>query len=84
MPRGMMLDLNDAIVRRIKELCKQNNWTAYRLGTEAGLSAQYVRTILGGKHQQVSVQTIKKICDACEITLAAFFSAAYFENLPME
>ncbi len=84
MPRGVMIGLNDAVVRRIKELCKQKGWSAYRLGVEAGLSSQYVRTVIGGKHQQVSVQTIKKICDACEITLATFFSAAYFEHLPME
>ena len=84
MPRGIQQDLNDAIIRQIKSLCKKQGWTYHRLSVEAGLSPQTIQNILKGERKQISIHTIKKICDACEITLAAFFSAAYFEHLPME
>lgn len=82
--RGIQQDLNDAIIRRINSLCKGKNWTYHKLSVEAGLSPQTILYIIDGKRKNISVHTIKKICDALSITLKDFYDTAYFEHLPMD
>lgn len=82
--RGVQQDLNDAIVRRINNLCKSKDWTYHKLSVEAGLSPQTILYIVSGKRKNTSVHTIKKICDAFSITLKDFYDTAYFEHLPQE
>ena len=84
MSRGVQKDLNDAIVRRINGLCKTKDWTYHKLSVEAGLSPQTFLYIVDGKRKNISIHTIKKICDAFSLTLSEFYNTAYFNHLPME
>lgn len=84
MAKGIQADLTKAVVRRINELCRQQKWSYYRLSVEAGLSTGTLAAIMDGSTKKVQLHTIKAICDAFNITLASFFSAAYFEHLPMD
>lgn len=84
MAKGVQTDLTKAVVRRINELCKQKKWSYYKLAGEAGLSTGTLAAIMDGSTKKVQLHTIKAVCDAFEITLATFFSAAYFEHLPMD
>lgn len=84
MAKGVLQNLNDAIVRRINGLCKSRDWTYHKLSVEAGLSPQTILYIIHGKRKNISVHTIKKICDAFGITMREFYDTAYFEHLPQE
>lgn len=40
--------------------------------------------MLDDKRKELSINTIKKLCDGLEITLGEFFSAEVFDNLEQE
>lgn len=84
MARGVQNNLQEAVVRRINQLCKQRNWTYYRLAIEAELSPRTINYIVEGKNKSINLNTIKKIADACGISITEFFEATYFRNLPQE
>lgn len=84
MAKGIQADLAKAVVRRINELCRQRKWSYYKLAGEAGLSTGTLAALIDGSTKKVQLHTVKAICDAFGITLSTFFSAAYFEHLPMD
>ena len=84
MARGVQAGLQQAVVRRINGLCKQKGWTYYRLAMEAELSPRTINYVATGQNQSINLNTIKKIADACGISITDFFDTAYFRNLPME
>ena len=43
-----------------------------------------VKSILGGESRNPGTVTVKKLCDALEITLKEFFDTPYFDALEQE
>lgn len=84
MAKGVQQNLQEAVVRRIKQLCKQRGWTYYRLAIESDLSPRTVNYIAEGKNKSINLISIKKIADACGMSITDFFDTAYFRNLPQE
>ena len=84
MPKGVQQDVMDATVRRIKGLCRQRKWTNHKLSTEAGISAPTIHDIMNKKQQNISLRSLKSICDAFGISMTEFFDTAYFRNLPID
>ncbi|MBQ3257979.1 MAG: helix-turn-helix transcriptional regulator [Oscillospiraceae bacterium] len=78
------MTLKDAIANRIMELCRQQGIAPNELANRAGVSPSTVYSILGSKSKRPEVATIKKICDALEITLGQFFSTKEFDGLEQE
>lgn len=64
---------------RIEELCKQRNWSYYRLAKEAGFQQSTLQAIAKEKNMP-SLFTIEKICLACNITLSQFFDSSFFNS----
>ena len=73
-----------AIANRIRQLCKQHGLTPNGLSTLAAVPQSTVKSILGGESQNPGTVTIKKLCDAWEITLGEFFSTPEFDALEQE
>ena len=59
-------------IRRIRELMKKNNFNLYRLAKKSGISLSTL-TSMFEKNTDPRVQTIEKICSACDISVAQFF-----------
>lgn len=59
-------------IRRIRELMEKNDFNLYRLGKKAGISLSTL-TSMFEKNTDPRVQTIEKICSACDISVAQFF-----------
>ena len=78
------MTLKDAIANRITELCKQHGIAPNELANRAGVNPSTIYSILGSKSKRPEVTTIKKICDALEITLGQFFSTNEFDSLEQE
>ena len=78
------MTLKETIARRILQLCKEKNISAYALAIMCGVDKSTIYSILGDKSQSPEVVTIKKICDGLEITLSEFFGTAEFDNLEQE
>lgn len=54
------------------------------LATLAGVTPSTVYSMMDARRRDISIVTIKKLCDGLEITLGTFFSAPEFEALEQE
>ena len=78
------MDTREAIVYRIRQLCKENGLTPNGLSNLAGVSQSTVKSILNGESQNPGAVTIKKLCDGFGITLGEFYSTPEFDSLEQE
>lgn len=78
------MDTREAIVFRIRQLCKERGITPNGLSNLAGVSQATVKSILNGESKNPGTVTIKKLCDGLEITLGEFFSTPEFDALEQE
>ena len=74
----------EAIANRIRELCKQRGFTPNGLSNLAAVPQSTIKSILNGESKNPGSVTIKKLCDAFEITLGAFYSTPEFDALEQE
>ena len=74
----------EAVAYRIRQLCKANGITPNKLSTLSAVSQSTIKSILNGESQNPGSVTIKKLCDAFEITLGEFFSTPEFDALEQE
>lgn len=61
------------IMERINALCRQLNISKYRLSQITGIS-QSAFSKMARQQSSLSLETIQRICDALDISLAQFFS----------
>jgi len=59
-------------IQRIRELMEKNNYNTYRLASKSGISLSTLASMFK-KNTDPRVQTIEKICAACDISVAQFF-----------
>ena len=78
------MNVKDAVAKRFYELCKERKITANTLATLSGVTPSTVYSMLDGSRRDVSIVTIKKLCDGLEIALGEFFSASVFDSLEQE
>lgn len=67
------MNLKDAIVFRIEELCNHRKLNASSLAYLCGMDRSTVYSILGEKTKARKLLQLRKICDGLEITLGEFF-----------
>ena len=72
------------VANRIRQLCKANGITPNKLSTLSAVSQSTIKSILNGESQNPGSVTIKKLCDAFEITLGEFYSTPEFDALEQE
>lgn len=78
------MNTQQAIARRILQLCMERNITPNRLSNLSGVPQSTVKSILSGESKNPGCVTIKKLCDGLEITLGSFFSTAEMDTLEQE
>ena len=57
---------------------------ANELANISGVTPSTVYSLLDTRRRDVSVTTVKKLCDGLEITLGEFFAAPVFDELEQE
>ena len=55
-----------------------------KLANLSGVTPSTVYSMLDERRKELSINTIKKLCDGLEMTLGEFFSAEVFDNLEQE
>lgn len=77
------MKLNDAVSKRITELCKQRNMTQYSLSLKSGVPQSTLSTIINCTFPSVKLRIIYEICEEFEISLCEFFDSPLFirENI---
>lgn len=74
----------EAIAYRIRQLCKQRKITPNGLANLAAVPQSTIKSILNGESLNPGCVTIKKLCDAFEISLGEFFDTPEFNALEQE
>lgn len=78
------MQTQEAVALRIRNLCQTHHLTPNALSNLAAVPQSTVKSILNGESKNPGVVTIKKLCDALDITLGEFFSSEEFERLEQE
>ena len=76
--------VKDAVVRRFREICLQRGIKPNELANLAGVTPSTVYSMLNETRRDLSIITIKKLCDGLEISLGEFFSTPEFDALEQE
>ena len=78
------MSVKDAVASRFSELWKKQGIKANELANLSGVTPSTVYSMLDSRRRDVSIVTIKKLCDGLGITLGEFFAAPIFNDLEQE
>lgn len=80
----MNMGVKKAVVDRFQQICRERNIRANELATLAGVTPSTVYSMFDEERHDVSIITIKKLCDGLDITLSEFFDMEAFRKLEQE
>ena len=78
------MNITEATVLRLEELCTINDLTFNALANIAGLPPSTLKNIINGNSKNPGIITIKILCDGLGITIKDFFDSELFCNLEQE
>ena len=76
--------VKDAVAKRFSEICRERGIKPNELANISGVTPSTVYSLLDERRRDVSIITIKKLCDGLEITLGEFLSSEEFNPLGQE
>ena len=77
---GARMNINDAIIKRIEEVCKEKNINICEASLNGGKSPSAIYDLIKGRTKCSKVSTIKAFCQGADITLSEFFDKEYFND----
>ncbi len=78
------MNIKEATVLRIKEICNKKHITLNKLATTCGMTRSTLSNIVSGRNQSTTLATLKRICDGMDITIQDFFNSDFFVDLDQE
>ena len=78
---GVDMKLNDAIVKRIDEICNERGSNICDIALNGGMSPSAIYDLVKGRTKCSKVITVKRFCEGAGITLSQFFDRDYFNEL---
>lgn len=78
------MTVKDAVTERFNEICKIRDIKINELANLSGVTPSTVYSMMDKNRREISITTIKKLCDGLNITLGDFFSVPIFDNLEQE
>ena len=79
-----MSAVKNGVVQRFKNICFERGIATNELANISGVTPSTVYSLFDEKRRNVSITTIKILCDGLEITLGEFFSSHEFDELEQE
>ncbi len=76
--------IKESVALRIQSLCKARGLTLNHLARLCEITPSTVYSLMDSSRKDVSITTLKKICDGLGITLAEFFDSPEFHFLDVE
>lgn len=76
--------VKEAVVYRFKEICRERKIKYNELATVSGVTPSTVYSMMDEGRKDVSMITVKKLCDGLDISLEEFFHSELFQNLERE
>ena len=78
------MDVKDVIAKRFQQLCRERDIRPNELATLSGVTPSTVYSMLNPVRRNISVVTVKKLCDGLGSTLGDFFNTPEFDALDQE
>lgn len=78
------MNTKEAVANRILQLCEEKGLAVNALANLAGVAPSTIYSMLNEKSQNPGVVSIKKICDALNISIRQFFDSDLFDDLEQE
>lgn len=78
------MTVKEAAIKRIEGLCKERTMTYNELANLCGVTPSTIYSLMSPDRKNITLSTIKKICDGFEISIGEFFSAPIFSELEQE
>ena len=78
------MTIAEATVKRLLELCSEQNITINKISNISGITQSTVSDIVNGTTTNTGIVTIKKLCDGFDISVRAFFDSPLFDDLEQE
>lgn len=78
------MQIKEAIVERIKNICLERGMKYNKLATRSGVTPSTVYSMLDPSRRDLSVITLKKFYDGLDMTITEFFDDDIFRTLEQE
>ena len=78
------MSVKDMVVERFRQICRDRNMKINELATRSGVTPSTAYSMMDPRRRDVSLVTVKKLCDGLEMTLGEFFSTLEFDQLEQE
>lgn len=78
------MSVKDAVVQRFQAVCRARGIRPNELANLSGVTPSTVYSMLSPSRRDLSIITIKKLCDGLDMPLGEFFSAPEFDTLEQE
>lgn len=78
------MTVKDAVALRFLQICREQEISVNELATRSGVTPSTVYSMMDSRRREISITTIKKLCDGLEMTLGEFFSTEGFDALEQE
>lgn len=79
-----MSAVKSAVSARFRNICEARGMALNELANRAGITPSTVYSLFDESRHNVSIRTIKILCDGLEMTLGEFFSSEEFDSLEQE
>ena len=76
--------IKEAVVARFSQLCEERGLNNNSLANVAGVTPSTVYSMMDPTRHDVSVVTVKKLCDGLDLSISDFFDDPIFRNLDQE
>lgn len=76
--------IKEAIVKHLQDICRQRNMKYNELATVSGVTPSTVYSLMDASRKDLSVITLKKLCDGLDMTITEFFDGELFKTLEQE
>ncbi|WP_260564103.1 helix-turn-helix domain-containing protein [Exiguobacterium himgiriensis] len=74
------MELNEAIIERMKELAAERNMTIHQVIQKGGLNQATISELMSGRTKHPKVSTIQKFCNGLDLDISTFFNTAKFKK----
>ncbi len=74
------MKINEAVVLRIRNLCKEQGITINKLASRADMTQSTLSDLMIGRNKSPKISTLKKICIGLNISLSEFFNDPSIEE----
>lgn len=75
------MKMNDAIVKRINEICKEKGLNICDASLRGGMSPSAIYDLVKKRTKCSKIITVKRFCDGAGVTLSEFFDREYFDDI---